>query len=131
MSAIAAAQDKPASSLPFTERRRERPRPVIAHRTISFVASGEIPICPDGHALRDMWITESGIVRCSHKYPSGGAECHWIAWAIGAPLSGLCEEPVTFFAFVTLEEAMQMRKEHMTLGQCMRFLGLRPAKRAA
>jgi hypothetical protein len=78
-----------------------------------------------------MWITDSGIVHCAHKAPNGGAECPWIAWTIGAPLSGLCEEPVALYVFVTLSEAMEMRHQHMTLGQCMRYLGLRPDKKAA
>jgi len=117
------------STLPFKDRRQRRPRPTVASRAISFVARDEIPICPDGHPLRDIWVTDAGIVRCGHKEPCGGHECRWIAWTIGAPFSGLCEEAVTLFVFVTLEEAMQMRKQHMSLGQCMRFLGLRPERR--
>lgn len=117
-------------ALTNTTHDRRRPRPTIAHRAISFLGEGDVPICPNNHRFKDVWVLDSGILRCEHEDPDGGARCPWIGWMIGGGVNLFGEGSLALVVFVTLQEATEMRHEHMSGAQVLRYLGLRPDRRA-
>jgi hypothetical protein len=102
------------------------PRVILPYSTrrVRLCAAGDTLTCPNGHAIKDPLVWESGALRCAKREHPDAAPCNALSYLLGGGLSAPDGRPVFLLAEVTGQEMHAMRQGRMGWIEAVEFLGL-------